>query len=163
MKAPEYTESERQWIYHQFLLTPRAAAVLRYYFLQVDLEGFYPAGSPPMTDAHREMAAASMPMDQELLTTMFEERAEFFSRDVVLTSDVVAHVHRTLRFISATRIGRVLAKPPFSGKPKKLRLGDRFYQTIIVRNHQKWDALPHKEIMAHITGGDDNIDVDLLS
>lgn len=153
MKVPEYTEAERQWIYYKFLLQPRAAAVLRYYFLHIDLEGFYPAGSAPMTEAKREMAAASMPIDQELLTTMFEERADFFSKDVVLTSDVVNHVHRTLRFISPTRIGRVLAKPPFNGIAKKLRVKECFHRAIIVRNHQKWDAMPHHEIMAHITGG----------
>ena len=161
MKVPEFTESERQWIYYQFLLQPRAAAVLRHYFLHVALTGFYPAGSPPMTEAHKQMAAASTPIDVELLTTMFEERAEFFARDVVLTSEVVTHVQRTLRYISPTRIGRVLAKAPFNGSPKRLRIKDSFYRVIIVRNHQKWEAMPHNEIMEHINGGDD--DIDLLS
>ena len=160
MKVPEYTESERQWIYYSFLLKPRAAAVLRYYFLHVDLKGFHAAGIPPMTEAKREMAAASMPIDMELLTTLFEERGEFFSRDVVLTSDVVAYVHRTLRFISPTRIGRVLAKPPFNGVAKRLRVKDGFYRAVIVRNHQKWDAMPHNEIMDYIRGDDD---IDILS
>lgn len=158
MKVPEFTESERQWIYNQFLLQPRAAAVLRHYFLHIDIKGFYPAGSPPMTEAHKNMAEASMPIDVELLTTMFEEQAGFFARDVVLTSEVVAHVQRTLRFISATRIGRVLAKSPFNGKAKKLRVKDSFYRVVIIRNHQKWDAVPHHEIMDHIQG-EDSIDL----
>lgn len=160
MKALEYTESERQWIYHQFLLQPRAAAVLRHYFLHVDLKGFYAAGSPPMTEAKREMAEASMPIDVELLTTMFEERAEFFAKDVLLTSDVVAHVQRTLRFISATRIGRVLAKSPFNGVAKRLRIKDSFYRAIVIRNHKKWETAPHNEIMDHIQGEDD---IDIMS
>lgn len=158
MKVPEFTESERQWVYYQFLLQPRAAAVLRYYFLHIDLEGFYPAGSPPMTEAHRHMAEASMPIDVEMLTTMFEEQAAFFARDIVLTSEVVLHVQRTLRFISSTRIGRVLAKPPFNGIAKKLRVGGKHYRSIIIRNHKKWDVAPHNEIMEHI-GGDDDIDI----
>jgi Bifunctional DNA primase/polymerase, N-terminal/Primase C terminal 2 (PriCT-2)/Family of unknown function (DUF5906) len=159
MKMPEYTESERQWIYHQFLLIPRAAAVLRYYFLHINLEGFYAAGSPPMTEAKREMAAASMPIDTEILTTLFEERAEFFAKDVVLTSDVVAYVQRTLRFISATRIGRILAKAPFNGIAKRLRIKDSFHRAIIIRNHQKWDVMRHTDIMEHVQGGDDDLDI----
>jgi hypothetical protein len=164
MKAPEYTESERQWIYHQFLLVPRSAAVLRHYFLHVDLTGFYPAGSAPMTEAKRQMAAASLPMDTELLLTMFEEKAEFFNKDVVITSDVVAYVQKRLRFVSATRIGRILAKPPFNGIVKRFKgTNGRLFRGVIIRNHSLWDAAPHDKVMAHINFEDDLIEVDLLS
>jgi len=89
---------------------------------------------------------------------MFEEQADFFARDVVLTGDVVAHVQRTLRFISATRIGRILAKPPFNGVAKKLRVGDKRYRVVVIRNHEKWEVTPHNEIMNHIEG-EDSIDI----
>jgi hypothetical protein len=158
-KRPKFTQSERQWIYYQFLLLPRAAAVLRHYFLHVDLEGFYPAGSAPMTEAKQEMADASMPADAELLQTMFEERAAFFARDVVLTSEVVAYVHRhCVSKPSATRVGRILTKAPFFGKAIKFRAADRLYRGVIVRNHAKWGGSRGKDIIDHI-GGDDDIDI----
>lgn len=159
-KQPRFTESERQWIYYQFLLTPRAAAVLRYYFLHVDLNGFYPAGSAPMTEAKEEMVMASMAADAELLQTMFEERAEFFARDIVVVSDVQAYVHKhSVARSSTTRIGKVLAKPPFNGNALQFRVGEKRYRGVIIRNHAKWAAVPGQEIWDHITGGDDDIDI----
>jgi hypothetical protein len=156
MKAPEYTESERQWIYHEFLLLPRAAAVLRHYFLHVDLTGFYAAGSAPMTDAKREMANASMAADAELLHIMFEEHAEFFSLDVVLVGEVQRYVHKnSVARPSLTRIGQMLAKPPFNGKAKKYRDGEKLYSAVVIRNHDKWLAASGREVMAHIHGEDD--------
>jgi hypothetical protein len=162
-KQPKFTESERQWIYYQFLLQPRAAAVLRHYFMHLDLTGFYAAGSAPMTQAKEEMAAASAASDVELLTTMFEEQAEFFSRDIVITSEVVRYVHKnsTVR-PSSTRIGKLLCKAPFFGTPVQFRVGEKRFRGIIIRNQQKWISATGRELMDHI-GGDDNIEIDLLS
>lgn len=162
-KQPRFTHSERQWIYYQFLLLPRAAAVLRHYFLHVDLEGFYPAGSAPMTEAKQEMANASIASDVELLQLMHEEQAEFFSRDVVITSEVLAYVHKhsTMR-PSATRIGKILCKNPFNGVAIQFRVGEKRYRGVIIRNHQKWNGAPGRELMDHIAG-DDDIEVDLMS
>lgn len=162
IKAPEYTEAERQWIHYKFLLLPRAAAVLRWYFSRIDLTGFYPAGSPPMTEAHRQMAAASLPADVELLQMMFEEQAEFFTRDVVLVGEVHRYVHKnSVARPSLTRIGQTLAKAPFNGKAKRYRDGDKFYRAVVIRNHDRWLAASGKAVMEHINGGDD--DIDLLS
>jgi hypothetical protein len=158
-KQPRFTESERQWIYYEFLLLPRAAAVLRHYFLNVNLKGFFAAGSAPMTESKQEMAAASMPADTEMLQVMFEEQAEFFARDVVLTGDVVAYVHRhCVAKPSATRIGRLLGKAPFFGEPIRFRVGEKRYRGIIIRNRAKWSAATGDAIMDHI-GGDDNVDL----
>lgn len=158
MKVPEFTESERQWVYYQFLLQPRAAAVLRHYFLHIDLEGFYPAGSPPMTEAHKHMAAASLPADVEMLQIMFEEQASFFARDVVATGDVTTYLQKTFRYATATHTGRILAKPPFNGKPRQVKDGLKNYRVIILRNHDKWMNAPGCEVMDHIEG-EDSIDI----
>jgi hypothetical protein len=159
-KQPKFTESERQWIYYQFLLLPRAAAVLRYYFLHMDLEGFFAAGSAPMTEAKQEMVSASMAADAELLQTLFEERAEFFSKDVVMVSEVQAHVHRhSVARPSLTRIGKVLAKPPFHGRALQFRVGNSRYRAVIVRNHARWGTAPGSELMAHVRGDNDSLDV----
>ena len=162
-KQPEFSDSERTWFYDEFLLTSRASAVLRHYFLHVSLKGFSAAGYAPMTDSKRDMVAASMPQDTELLHVMFEERAEFFARDVVVTSHVQEYVHKHCTAKpSGTRIGQILAKAPFFGIAKKFRVNDKFFRGVIIRNHDKWGAATGRDIMAHIDG-DDNIEFDLLS
>jgi Primase C terminal 2 (PriCT-2)/Bifunctional DNA primase/polymerase, N-terminal/Family of unknown function (DUF5906) len=158
-KQPRFTESERQWIYYQFLLLPRAAAVLRHYFLHVDLEGFYPAGSAPMTAAKQDMVASSMASDAEMLQLMFEERGEFFSRDIVITSEVLSYVHKHCPVRpSAVRIGKILCKAPFNGTAIQFRVGESRYRGVIIRNHQKWNGATGRELMDHIEG-DDSIDI----
>jgi len=159
-KQPKFTEKERQWIYYEFLLLPRAAAVLRYYFLHVNLNGFFAAGGAPMTESKQEMASASMAADEELLQMMFEERADFFDKDIVTVSDVQAHVHRhSIAKSSISRIGHVLAKSPFNGTAIRFRVKDALYRGIIVRNHAKWKGAPGPDIMAHIRGDNEDIDV----
>jgi hypothetical protein len=163
-KQPRFTPSERQWIYREFLLTARAAAVLRYYFMRIDLTGFDPAGEAIMTESKQEMVAASMAPDAELLQIMFEERAEFFARDIVVVSEVQAYAHKhSVSKSSVTRIGQILAKPPFFGEAVKFRVGNKHFRGVIVRNHDQWRGQPGKQLMDHITGGDDNIDIDLLA
>lgn len=164
LKVPKFTESERQWFQFQFLRLPRAAGVLRHYFLHQSLKGFYADGSAPMTESKQEMAAASMPADTELLQTMFEEQAEFFARDVVVVSDVQSYVHKhSIARPSATRIGKVLAKAPFNGSAVRFRVGEKRYRGVIVRNHARWGAATGQAIHDHIQGEDDSIEVDLMS
>jgi hypothetical protein len=162
-KQSKFTDAERKWIYYDFLLTPRAAAVLRHYFLHVDLTGFEPAASAPMTEAKRAMVAASMAADKELLVLMHEERSHMFSRDIVITSEVMAHVHKhsTMR-PSANRIGKILTSPPISGTPVQFRVGNGRYRGFILRNRQKWEGSPGKVLMDHVNG-DDDIEVDLMA
>lgn len=156
LKVPKYTGSEIKWIYHEFLLTPRSAAVLRHYFLNISLEGFDAAGSAPMTEDKQQMAASSVPADVELLNTMFDEHSEFFERDVVLTSEVAEYVQRRgFRYMSAARIGRILAKEPFNGISKVFRSKKGTFRCVIVRNHSKWMEMPGTEIMSHVNGDDD--------
>lgn len=159
-KQPKFTDSERKWIYYEFLLLPRAAAVLRHYFLNVDLDGFYPAGSAPMTEAKADMAAASMASDKELLVLMFEEHAQMFSRDIVITSEVMAHVHKhsTMR-PSANRIGKILTSAPINGTAIQFRAGSGRYRGVIIRNPQKWISATGKALMEQVSG-DDEIDVE---
>jgi hypothetical protein len=161
-KQPKFTNAERKWIYYEFLLLPRAAGVLRHYFLNLDLEGFFPAGSAPMTEAKQEMVRSSMPLDVELLTTMYEEQSEFFNRDVILLSELTAYVHKhCVAKPSITRIGRILAKAPFFGESLQFRVKEGRYRGVIIRNREKWKAASGHEIMKHIR--DDDGEFDLLS
>jgi Bifunctional DNA primase/polymerase, N-terminal/Family of unknown function (DUF5906)/Primase C terminal 2 (PriCT-2) len=162
-KQPKFTDAERKWIYYQFLLLPRAAAVLRHYFLHVDLDGFFPAGSAPMTESKQDMAMASMSSDKELLILMFEEHAQMFSRDIVITSEVMAHVHKHSSMRpSANRIGKILTSAPFNGMAIQFRAGEGRYRGVVIRNHQQWIGATGLALMDHI-GGDDDIEVDLMS
>jgi hypothetical protein len=160
LHAPQFTEDEQTWIYHSFLLTPRAAGVLRHYFLNVPLDGFVASAKAPETDARQEMVAASIPADYELLLTAFEQRSEPLTRDVVITQEVTDYVRRhSLAKPSSQRIGRMLCRPPFNGKNYQWRVGESRYRGIVFRG--PWVGAGGKEIMAHISGEDSEISVDL--
>lgn len=157
--VPKFTQAERQWIYHEFLLLPRAAAVLRYYFLNYTLSGFDASGSAPKTSAKTQMVEASMPRDQELLQQLYEEQAEFFARDVVIVGEVVQYVHKNTPVRpSAIRIGKLLARAPISGRPITFRLAEKTYRAVVIRNFQRWGGATGRDLMAHIHGDDDSID-----
>jgi hypothetical protein len=159
-KHPKYSDSERKWIIYDFLLQPRAAAVLRWYFLNYSLKGFEPGGSAPMTDAKAEMADASRSSDVELLHTLWEERAEMFAKDVVLTSEVAAYVHRHCAAKpSIARIGKLLTKAPFHGRAKQFGVGASRYRGVLLRNLELWSTAAGGDILSHIRGEDDDIDM----
>jgi hypothetical protein len=158
MHAAQMTVAEQSYIYQEFLLTPRAAGVLRHYFLAVDLTGFAASARAPQTAARQEMVAASISSDVECLQTAFDERADIFDRDIVTASHAVAYVHKhSLMKPNAHRVGRLLAKPPFNGKAIQFRVGERRFQAVIIRNHKAWDGAFGKDIMAHIDGEDIDI------
>lgn len=165
INRPKFTHAETRWIYREFLKTPRAAAVLRHYFLNIDLEGFYPDGSPPMTEAKQEMAKASMPPEVELLQTMFEEQSGVFNRDVVQSSELAEFMRLRFRWMNNTHIGRILSKPPFNGISRVLNVEGKSIRVTIIRNHENWIGLPHRMVMQHINNEFDSIDeeVDLLN
>lgn len=162
LNKPKYTPEERQWIYHEFLLTTRAAPVLRHFFLNFDVTGFDPAASAIKTAARNAMIATSAGSDIVLLEEMFERRESFFARDVVLSSDVADHVqkHSAYRNMNSRQIGRILTGHPFHGVPCQFRVGMGRYRGVILRNMEKWVGAPGKDIMAHINGDDPEISVD---
>jgi hypothetical protein len=161
LKAPPFTEEERQWFQFQFMRLPRAAAVLRWYFLHIDLNGFHADGSAPMTEAKQAMVDASITADMELLKWMYEEQAQFFAKDVVVVNEVQAYVHQhSVAKSSLIRIGKVLAKEPFKGKPIRFRVKGKLYRGVVIRNHNKWFTASGEDIISHIQGEDS---IDLLS
>lgn len=150
MHAPQFTEAEQQWIYPEFLLTERASAVLRWYFLNISLDGFVASAKAPDTAARREMAAASLPSDIELLMTAFEQITEPLVRDVVLPTEVTQYVCRqSVAKPTMHRIGRLLAKTPFNGRAIQFRIGEARYRAIAIRRHAM-----SRSMKAHIDGED---------
>ena len=158
MHAEQFTEEEQRWIYNDFLLQPRAAAVLRHYFLNRDTSGFTPSAKAPETAARREMVEASFPADMDLLRTALEEHSEPLARDVVITQEVTQYIHKhSPTKPSAHRVGRMLAASPFHGLPIQFRVGQRSYRAIILRNHTRWRNAAGPEIFSHISGEDVDI------
>lgn len=160
MHALQFTESEQRWVYNEFLLTPRAAGVLRHYFLNVSLAGFVASARAPDTAARQEMVEASSSADFDLLRTALEQRSEPLHTDVVLTAEVTSYVHKHCHAKpSPHRIGRMLCRAPFGGKPIQFRDGQSVYRGVVLRNHEEWDGANGKTLMAHIAGDDVDITV----
>lgn len=158
LKAARMTDAEVEYIYDEFLLLPRAAAVLRHYFLNYPITDFVASAKAIETEAKREMVDASMPADKELLVHAFEQYAEPLERDVVITSELAAYMRRhcTVKS-SANRLGGLLTKKPFNGRAIEFRAGPKKYRGVIIRNVDTWFGRPGKEIMAHIVGDDEDL------
>jgi hypothetical protein len=155
MHAPQFTESEQQWIYGEFLLTPRAAGVLRHYFLHVSLDGFSASAKAPETEARQAMIRSSLSADTELLEIAFEQHSAPLDRDIVIVGDVADWVRKnSVGKPSADRIGKILAKAPFGGEPKQFRVGEARYRGIIIRDHTRWRGATGQQIISNINGED---------
>lgn len=170
LKAPQFTEAEQEWIYTKFLLQPRAAGVLRHYFLNTDIGGFSASARAIQTDDRTEMIAASASSDTEAMANAFDERSGPFARDVVLIAEVLDWVRKQGGFKpSMHRIGKLLARAPFNGKAIRFRVGESRYHGVVIRNHVQWGGAYGKTIMDHIQGVTDDVaqtdfdDVDLLA
>jgi hypothetical protein len=161
LRAAQFTDAEREWIYTNFLLTDRAAGVLRHYFLNTPIVDFKPGAAAPVTADRQEMIEASVSSDVELLRTAFDERSGLFARDVVLVPEVTSFVHKnTPARPSGHRIGKILARAPFNGKPARIRVGDSRYHVVIIRNHDRWAGAYGKDIMDHIQGVDEDASIE---
>lgn len=160
MHAPKMTPEEVSWLYNDFLLTDRASAVLRYYFLNRIIGDFDPSASAPETEARTQMIAASTTSDIELLQLSYEERSGIFEKDIVLTHDVMTFVHKhSPAKPSAHRIGRLLCRPPFNGKAIQFRMGKKTFRAVILFNKSVWKGSSGKAMMDHISGDDIDITV----
>lgn len=160
MHAPKMTYEEKQWIFTNFLSAPRAASVLRHYFLNFPLGDFDPNADALRTAARSAMIEASLSSDYEMLMTAFEERSEPLARDVVLIKDVADYVrHRALAKPSNDRVGKILASEPFNGKPIQFRVGESRYRGIAIRSKRRGRS--GRETVAHIQG--DKLLLDLMA
>jgi hypothetical protein len=160
MHAPKMTASEVDYLYTDFLLTDRAAGVMRHYFLNRKIGNFNPNANAPETEARAAMIAASATSDIELLELCWEERSGIFEKDIVLTHEATTFVHKnTPSKPSAHRVGRLLARDPFNGHPIQFRVGQKCYRGVILFNKDIWKGTSGKAIMDHITGDDIDLTV----
>jgi hypothetical protein len=163
MHAPAMTEAQMAAIFEGFLKTPRAAGVLRYYFLAVDLTGFNPNARAPETAAKAEMAEANISADMELLLAWYEEHSGPFIKDVVTTLEVADELRRVLRYTTTMkRLGKILSKPPFNGVNRQIRSGAQRPRVFIIRDQNRWTAAGEREILSYIQSEDIAADDPLL-
>jgi Bifunctional DNA primase/polymerase, N-terminal/Family of unknown function (DUF5906)/Primase C terminal 2 (PriCT-2) len=153
MHAAQFTEPEQEWIHTEFLLTPRAAGVLRHYFLSIDLDGFQASAKAPETEARQQMIASSVSPEMDLLRTAFEQCSAPLDKDVVITADVADYIRRNTRSApSNDKVGKMLGR--LGGKAIQFRMGVPKYRAIVMRNHAQWMGAYGPAIMAHISGDD---------
>lgn len=134
LRAPQFTEAEQHWIYHEFLLLPRAAAVLRHYFLNISLEGFTASAKALDTAARQEMVDASASSDAELLATAFEQMSEPLKQDVTITGEVMEYIHKhSPARPNAHRVAKLLSRAPINGRPIQFSVNAAKYRGTILR------------------------------
>lgn len=160
--AAQMTIAESKWIYDDFIRTPRAAAVLRHYFLNVDISDFHPKAPAPRTAARAQMIENARPMDHSGLIGMWERREPPFDRDVVLINEVLEAVRHTQwgRYLTSPKVGKMLAKAPIGGLSKLFKADGRTFRAVILRDKAKWLGLPGGKMYAYLTGFGDAISVD---
>ena len=157
LKAPAMTHAEKEWLFTKFIRSTRGPGVMRHYFLNYPITDFDPNADAPRTESRTRMIESSVAPDLEMLITLFEERTEMFTKDVVLTREVGDYVRRyCMAKPSNDRIGKLLAGPPFNGKPIKFRAGPSTYRAIMLRG--QWLGTSGALIMDHIQGNDENLD-----
>ena len=160
LNVPPMTEDEKTWIFEEFLRLPRARAVLRHYFLNVPITTFNPNADAIKTKDRVAMIQASLPLDEEMLATAWEQSSAPLDKDIVVVAEVADYVRRHSRAQPTNdRIGRILAGIPFNGIPKPFRVGAGLYRAIILRNHRQWLGASGKQIMAYLDGNDESIDI----
>ena len=153
LHAPTMTPKEVKWIYHDFLLTPRAAPVLRHYFLGVSIVGFSPDARAPETAARKEMIESSISPDYELLQTALEQNIGPLNHEVVLVNEVADYARKhSISKPTDKRIGRMLCRAPFNGRQTQFHIGASIYRAITLKNHERWATATGKEIIEQISG-----------
>lgn len=161
LKAPKMTPRETRWIYHEFLLQPRAAGVLRHYFMNQPILDFTADAPALVTQDRKEMVEASVATDLEALIVAHESNSGIFARDVVLVEEAMSFIHRhTPARPNMHRVGKMLTKAPFNGVCHRIRVGENRYRVVILKNRAKWETSSGKDVMAHIEGLDDDASVD---
>jgi hypothetical protein len=153
-KAPQMSMRDAKWIYDDFLKGDRAAAVLRHYFLSVDLTGFDPAAKAPETDARQAMIDSSTPGDIQHLVGMWERREGVFAKDVIMTHELFEAVQRQPwgKWLTLQRLGILLTRAPFNGEAHRYRNGDARFRAVVLRNNDKWRTASGKQIFDYLDG-----------
>lgn len=132
-----------------FLLSPRAAGVLRHVFRRVDTTGFKPAAKAPETMAKKEMVVAGIGgWEAKLIEAMVNQEAPF-DRDVFSLKDVSTFM--TGQGVSPHALGRMLKTHPFNCVFLE---GGRAHRLWAWRNIPLWQNATEGARLAHMQTGD---------
>lgn len=160
LDMPEFTDAERERVYTNFLSTPRAAGVLRKFFLNIDVSGFDPKAHAIRTEARASMIDMS---ESDWITLikqgMVEEREEPFTKLAFHMDDICDYLKRKHCFApSVHSIGRKLRAIGFT------KIDIDFVAEGIRTRLNLWCLsknadLPHKVYYDAWKNGNDDFDV----
>ena len=148
LKADRMTEAESADVFEGFLRTPRAAGVLRHYFLNMSTVGFRPTAPAPETGDRKAMINASLPPDVDLLVHAIEEQRGPFARDLFTVQEAIEFLRQNgIRYLpSITAMGTKLSRSPLNCISRRVNVsGDGAAKRTIwcCRNHSEWESAAH--------------------
>lgn len=161
--APRMTPAEAKWIHDEFLKLPRATAVLRHYFLNVDLAGFQPKAPAPHTAAREAMIENSTTMDVTGMQGLWERMEAPFDKDILLTHEGHEIVQQKPwgRFMSQQKFAKMVTR--FGGVSQVYKTGGKTFRAMILRNRETWALATGKSVFEYLNGNDEfSVDHDPL-
>lgn len=158
LTAPPFTAEEKNRVFTRFLNLPRAAAVLRHFFMHMDLTGFDPTAPAPITDARTDMVVASRGSEDDLISEAMGIREDIFSRDIARMIDVQTFVKRRLGYLPTPhRIGMLLRAA--GAELRRCSTPDgRDLRIWVFRDHKRWMTTSPKNLFAALDF--DTVDTD---
>jgi len=151
--VPIMTVEENQRYYAGFLNTPRAAGVLRHFFLNYPIATFNPNLAPPVTQAKLEMALQSRSHEVQVLVEAIENHDDCFASDVVSTPQILSFLKQAAPRSTMTlqKLGLVLTQSPLNFVNRKPNVSDgdsRKKVGLWICRHQKdWQDMTDKELV----------------
>lgn len=141
------TEAESRDVY-AFLLSDRAAGVLKYMFQREDISGFNPAGRAPFSDAKKAMINAGVALWDSRLIEHMANRLQPFDRDLFKLMDVQTIIPG-MNMSSSQALSNALLAHPFNCK----RLRGANGSVWAWRNGSEWSKATDSERAAHMESG----------
>jgi hypothetical protein len=125
---------------YKWLNSARAAGVLRWYFAQVNLNGFNPAAPPPLTAAKIRMVSKSQTKEVRIINDACQYGEPPFDRDLVTADMVKQYLHsETGKTYASEEIRGFLRRAlPEAVQMHQIRVGAKSPRPICWRNKQKW-------------------------
>lgn len=133
---------------YRFLKSDRAAGVLRYIFLKMNVSKFNPHEAPPMSTAKRQAIEIGRSDHEAKIIQRWENRSGCFERDVVVIEYVQKEFGALIsdRPISRNTIIKVLLSEPIKARAitasrwnSEAKKSDSV-RAYVVRNCEKWIA-----------------------
>lgn len=98
-----------------------------------------------------------IPMDLEVMTTLYEQRVGPFAKDVVITADVGNYLRANYDYMSPSnqRIGKLLTRPPFNSVPRTWHIAGRQHRGFVLGfGDRAWLCATNQAVMSYYLASD---------